>query len=391
MYYKTKSKTNWPVVITVSVAVFFLVIIISILVASFLKSKQNNNNVTEVLNTAIPNIELSLNTTDPNQEKVLIQVKITTTDSKGLEKIVIPGADEILITEENQTEYLTTFEARINGEYEIQAYGKNGVFGNNKIQVSNIKITTAVEPYIPLDFTKIEGTDVNTGLVIKDKFDNEYVWVPVVGGRLIRNRSETDTKYYENTNEYSQFINSVAKYQGFYIGRYEAGITLSNGKEVAISKADILPSNGVSFSKANKLSNEVAENYQYNGYQTSLVSSSAWDTTLAWINKSVSNYSTGLNNGNYKGTLLKTGESTDKANNIFDLAGNLREWTSEKYRLSEQEKRNIQNTSQLEQISDYNIMRGGSASNSSTANRSTAGNPESTYQHVGFRFVLYKD
>ena len=241
MYYKTKSKTNWPVVITIAVAAFFLIIIITILVNSYLRSKNSLDDKNKQVNTAIPEVLLSLNTEEENQEKVLINVKISTTDPEGLEKIVIPGMEHILIKRENQQLYETTFAATQNATYEIQAYGKNGVFGSNRVQVKNIKVFTSIEPYIPDNFTKIEESVVNSGLVVKDSIGNEYVWVPVPGGQLTRNRSETDVKYDESEPEYFQFVNSVAKYQGFYIARYESSIATVNGKEVATSKPNVTP------------------------------------------------------------------------------------------------------------------------------------------------------
>ena len=392
MYYRTKSKTNWPVVITTGVSIFFLVIIIGILVVSYIKSRKELGQNNSIANTAIPNVQLSLNTLEENQEKVLIYVKVTTTDKAGLDKIVIPGYEEIII-EGNQMEYNTTFEGRKNGIYEIQAYGKNKVFGKGEIQVSNIRFITAIDPYIPEGFIKIEGTEVSTGLVVKDKSGNEYVWVPVVAGRLIRDRAETDNKYYENAPEYFQFVNSVAKYQGFYVARYEASIISSDGKEIAISKPNVLPSYEMTFEKANTLANGVASHFGYTNYQTSLVSSDAWDTILDWVNKSYTNYSTVLDYGNYSGILKRTGEnSKDKVNNIFDLAGNLREWTTENYRLSEEEKKELKkstNITDITEIGDYKIIRGGSITNSSTPNRGVSADPELKYKYVGFRFVLF--
>mgnify|MGYP003317301144 CR=1 FL=1 len=48
------------------------------------------------------------------------------------------------------------------------------------------------------------------------------------------------------------------------------------------------------------------------------------------INKRVKNYSTSLNYGNYTGTIRNTGQTeTDVINNICDMSGNVREWTTE--------------------------------------------------------------
>ncbi len=392
MYYKKRSKVNWPVIITVGVAVFFLAIIITILTRNFLNAKKDTTVDRVQANTAAPKIELSLNTEEPNQSQVLIKVKISTGDPDGLAKIIIPGASEIIL-EENQTKYETTFAAVKNAIYEIQAYGKNGVFGSGRVTVSNIQRYSAREPYIPEGFTKVDGTDVNTGLVIKDQSGNEYVWIPAEDGRLVRNRSETDSTYYESDAEL-QFRNSVAKYHGFYIGRYEANVLSSGGKEIAGIRAGVLPADRITYKKAEKLSKEAAEVYNYKGHQTTLISSSAWDTALAWIERALPGYSSSVNYGNYSGRLLPNGEnSKDQMANIFDLSGNLREWTSESYRLNEEERRSLAKLENIEvdAVEDQKIIRGGSASNSSTPNRSLRGNPNSAYEHTGFRYILFKD
>lgn len=392
MYYKAKSKVNWPVVITVGVAIFFLVTIVSILVFNLFKNKEVVTDENKVVNNAIPKVELSLNTEEENQTQVYIKVKVSTTDVAGLAKITVTGGEEIVIEKENQTYYETTFTAKENATYEIQAYGKNGVFGSQQIKVSNIKTFSAKEPYIPINFTKVEGTEVNNGLVVKDQSGNEYVWIPVSGGRLTRNRDETDSKYYEGSPEESQFRNSVAKYHGFYIARYEASVFSVNDKEIAGSKPGYNPTSRITYLKASKLSKEVADAYNYEGFQTSIISSSAWDTTLAWLDKAVSGYSSSLDYGNYSGARNNTGSTTkDNIQNVFDISGNLSEWTSESYRLSEDERRELSRNESLNEDEDYKIIRGGSATNKSTAKRATRGNPNSAYENIGFRYLLYKD
>ena len=69
--------------------------------------------------------------------------------------------------------------------------------------------------------------------------------------------------------------------------------------------------------------------------KTNIVNSYAWDTTLAWLNKTSGDntYSSSINHGNYGGTIKPTGGTTqDQVNNICDMAGNVREWTSEIYK-----------------------------------------------------------
>ena len=68
-----------------------------------------------------------------------------------------------------------------------------------------------------------------------------------------------------------------------------------------------------------------------------------WDATLAWMDSNFTGFaknSTGKGNYNedentslWKGGIALTGISEDyKVNNIYDLAGNVREWTMESYK-----------------------------------------------------------
>ena len=82
----------------------------------------------------------------------------------------------------------------------------------------------------------------------------------------------------------------------------------------------------------------------YSG-KSHLLTGAAWDRTLDWINNTNNKTLSQINGdskswGNYSdspfeghGSLAKTAafENNTKANNIYDLAGNVEEWTSENY------------------------------------------------------------
>ena len=161
---------------------------------------------------------------------------------------------------------------------------------------------------------------------------------------------------------YYKMIESVKKYGGFYIGRYETG---DLGKEEAVVKKMNTDINDqtwyVMYEKCKKLEGEKAN------VETSMIWGSLWDETLQWLVDSDAKISTGetidytlINNstnwGNYSnatfeyrttngGTSTKSENSMTKiptgsaeytkANNIYDLAGNVCDWTLEadNYRL----------------------------------------------------------
>ena len=212
---------------------------------------------------------------------------------------------------------------------------------------------------IPKGFTYKEGTK-DTGLVIQDENKNEFVWVPASESTYAKDTSfrgdkptGDDTLPKGITDETAD----VVKYGGFYIGRYEAGVpenqssidgesdSTSNVKGVPVSKKDATVWTSITYynAKAN------AESMISNEYvQTGLITGTAWDTTCHWIEDSLKsiNESASLKDsryyGNYKNSLAPANENSGtkraagfsenwKTKNIYDLAGNVWEWTSEAY------------------------------------------------------------
>ncbi len=179
------------------------------------------------------------------------------------------------------------------------------------------------------------------------------------------------------TNEKSQ----IEKYGGFYIARYEAGIPAikdANGTNVdgiPTSKKNQVPWNGIDYTQAKAnaekmYNNENVDEKVKSKVKSGLVTGTMWDTTLQWLLKTEAVTNKELNEdssnwGNYRTStipgvtsyslnaesewiekmgkkfgstedksdykwLLKTGNTEyTKRNNIYDLAGNLWEWTTE--------------------------------------------------------------
>ena len=210
---------------------------------------------------------------------------------------------------------------------------------------------------IPKGFKHKEGTK-DTGLVIQDEKGNEFVWVPATESTYVKDTSfpgdkptGDDTLPNGITNE----IADVVKYGGFYIGRYEAGVpenqtaidgksdSTSNVKGVPVSKKGATVWTNINYTNA-KAS---AENMISNEYvQTGLLTGKAWDTTCHWIEDSLKsiNASERLRDsryyGNYRNSVAPANKNNGikrtagfsenwKTKNIYDLAGNVWEWTSD--------------------------------------------------------------
>ena len=280
----------------------------------------------------------------------------------------------------------------------------NEVIGNTSNVKEEWQDTIASVKYgvpIPKGFRYKEGTK-DTGLVIQDENENEFVWVPATESTYAKDTSfdgVTPTGDDTLPNGITDETADVVKYGGFYIGRYEAGVpenqssidgkssSISNVKGVPVSKKDATVWTNIDYtnSKAN------AESMISNEYvQTGLLTGKAWDTTCHWIEDSLKsiNASASLTDsryyGNYVNSLAPANENSGtkrtagfsenwKVKNIYDLAGNVLERTSETGR-------------------SYFFGRGGSYGDGGSGNpvsyRYSTGASD-TFGNIGFRLRLY--
>lgn len=139
--------------------------------------------------------------------------------------------------------------------------------------------------------------------------------------------------------EFNNMIKSVEKYGGFYIGRYETG-DLGEEKAVVVKgNSDIGSQTWYEmYKKCKELKGS------NNKVETSMIWGSQWDRTLMWLveseDKTKEQICDSRDWGNYSnstgeaeagsGSKRPTGYSESwKANNIYDLAGNVYDWTME--------------------------------------------------------------
>lgn len=291
---------------------------------------------------------------------------------------------------------------------------------------------------IPAGFavSQVEGENtIEEGLVIIDKSGNEFVWVPVdydkekddfaevfvrrpgyasgsiqtsifetLCGEADSTGNNTDSRIQESETtqkESREMYASVEENGGFYIGRYEAG--KENGKVVV--KRGVGVYNNVTWSKNRKMNEEeivqgtednsdgaveLARNFDTeNGYTdvtSTLTYGVQWDAIMAWIDpayktgscveNSFVRDSTGKGYYGHQSSPTVTGASANYAvKNIYDLAGNVYEWTMESYGISFRSLRG----------GGYDTTLGFTNPVSSRLN----GNLYNTYDTRGFRIALY--
>lgn len=229
--------------------------------------------------------------------------------------------------------------------------------------------------YIPQGFSVSQTPGENTideGLVVKDSNNNEWVWVEVPKSIYIaatsnedyeniekdiqsyvsgyQSTEHTDTWYSEgqhgfaSANEYNDgkknMLKSVYDKGGFYIGRYEVGTETARTSSAATDTTPIIqkgayPYNYVTGKEAQTLAKSLATE----GKTASLMFGIQWDLVLKQIeeegDKTQSELKTDSSTwGNYQDSnnvLLTTGAAEkNRALNIYDLAGNVWEWTLER-------------------------------------------------------------
>ena len=275
--------------------------------------------------------------------------------------------------------------------------------------------------------------NIQGGVVIEDKDGNQFVWVPV---DTIDNYKRT---CYRNNSLYryeqcSEDLpedekTSVEKYKGFYIGRYEAGDKESTEAKTLRSSNDVTktvtikkgqaPYNYVTPEEAISLAEGFAKQQKYSeNIKTKLVSSYAWDTTISFIQKTVNDYASNSPQGNYMNTRFEyidiTGESkstwgigiliptglTTSVCNIYDMGGNVEEWTTEKflptgYKVEEVPVEGTEDGNTTTSPKKYNACRGGIFGNTNPREPGgcTAGDrrwdKDEAKENIGFRVSLF--
>ena len=231
-----------------------------------------------------------------------------------------------------------------------------------------------------------EENTIEKGVVIKDSKGNEFIWIPVSTDfnssyKYDSDRSEpreltsrwqdsvqilkpyqdsleilielygtkegTDEPFYSYETDfayathYAEMVESVNKYNGFYIGRYETTIDENNNIGSKYNKT-VLTANKTISQTNNKLvrwyglyyterNSNVTGNKEY--IQTNMIWGQQWDAMIEYFDTKSLDYSEW--GESIQGAVVNSGQSTnenmlnDKIYNIYDLRTNCYDWSAE--------------------------------------------------------------
>ena len=339
----------------------------------------------------------------PVNQNQKLQIDVTSKDDISSISLKDPFGEEKL-TESNvgKTYNKKDQEPTINGTYSLTITTTTGRTKTTKLTVHSLykqDFWKAID--IDLSRTTIEAELKERA---KDQgFSSLEDYAKSMNFETVEKMIEDYTNYkkqsieeYKNYTDNDTNQESVNNYGGFYIARYEAGDGDANGTERSSSSSN---SNTVVSKKGAIVYNYISQpdsitraESMYAG-KSKLISGAGWDRTLNWLietkakteneifvnSSSWGNYYDSTGNAKTNSGPSNINHTTGrneawKANNIYDLAGNVGDWTTEAL------------------SSDRRVFRGGNYDNNGSVTPasdrydSDSGN---SYFSIGFRPALY--
>lgn len=312
---------------------------------------------------------------------ILVGVTINMVVHGGLFQYAGNATKETELAKQKELE-LSNIESGKDYDYLIDKYTKDETGGDVLTANQEYTDTNGAKAVIPKGFKLTSAKTVASGLVIEDKAGNQFVWIPVtVTGTTDAEKeasfdalrtTKNDSNYAEpasgDETEYNAMRTSVINNGGFYIARYEAGYSMTTGRLTTdsstvvtpLSKKGAYPYNEVNWSDAKSASQRMYNDSAKYGVKSTLCYGVQWDAMLSFLGKTSETDSTAWGNyynagpfdfaGEYykygndewksdttskaKDTdmLLQTGASDrNSLKNIYNVAGNVWEWTMEAY------------------------------------------------------------
>ena len=314
---------------------------------------------------------------------ILSGISISALTNQGLFKNAKAAQNATEKAEEEQGQRLNEYEDEIN-KYLNNANEdeKIGLITDNinkelsKTDNTKLKDEKGNRIVVPAGFKIVNGaTTVDKGIVIEDVTEtatkgSQFVWIPV--GTITKSDGTTATitlgrygfdattgkesaysgtyveedsndsstlKKYGNTiaKNITNFKNSVATNGGYYIGRYEARTaTARSAKDNALTQITEKGTENVYNYVTQLQAAQLSQNmYNSDKFTSDLMNSYAWDTATVFIQNCGTNAKYSRQNS-LNTVLLQTGTNSltdtskiDVQCNIYDMASNIREWTTE--------------------------------------------------------------
>ncbi len=262
-----------------------------------------------------------------------------------------------------------------NGFVITDSVGENGYSNGNEFV------------WIPVDKDNLTVGDTNKKMAkLKDGSTTDYEgilydWETDSTGNTIYQVDNNTDGYMEPISEhqdnYNSMIQSIKKYGGFYVGRYEMGFE----NEKVLSKLGVLPYNpadtnwNVLYSKALL--------YSKDSIQSSAIWGSQYDAMLqyALVSGEDSAKVNSADFGNKEARALECGytKTSDKINNVFDLSGNIFDCTQDIYVLHRT----------ASSVFNYMTVRGGTEGDKKPSDRDYRDGSYFTSYGKGTRLSLY--
>lgn len=267
------------------------------------------------------------------------------------------------------------------------------------IDKANVYSKNYANPPIPERYKHIFG-EWNNGFVIERCSDgSQFVWIPVgsldsngtldgilftekFGRRNYLNNDFSESEFHETlTGELALQLESVKKYGGFYISRYNISISKKTRKPQSVK--DAMPLVNINFGNAKKIASIIEDN---EAIKSHLTFGAEYDSVLEWLIESnarthreivedSANLGSHWNTKKSSSKVVETGSREEWCtNNICNFIGNVDEWTQE------------------QNGSSYLVIRGGTyfnrGSNFPVPYR-RCNFPDSHFNGTGFRATLY--
>ena len=396
------------------------------------KSKINDNNMTQI----------TISTATEEKDKEIL--------SSGKVRVIVEEDNNMRAYIPNGFYYVTGKPS--SGMVISDIYGdddKNTKGGNQFVWVpcsTDTSATKATDNGTTVTYEKVNGLAATW----KKEYLAQWYYTTVPNGYQGNDQNKAITDWKDEGGD----LESVAKYGGFYIARYEAGLpedstlwakkdgatygwTNASNKDrnvnnmIPVSKKNNASWNRISQKNAVTVSEKMYEKSQT--VKSRLVDSYAWDTILAWYKKTGVNCMSSTSYGNYANSELSlknilyaihvykdgtgwttiaskynygdltapsrtTSERTvyeiatgsaeyTKVNNIYDMAGNMWEWTTEVGDHS------VINSDSTKTTGNYAVLRGGgffyNGGSYPVSYRFGNGVTGGYNLNIGFRVVLY--